>query len=208
MNSPYFANAKRWTPLNLNSKHLKSIILIVLVYFSFQAYGQNTSKKTDFDYADYLESQNKKCIGKDFPVFKVNNSDSTYFSNLDFAGQIVFINFWFEECAPCIAELDGLNKMFDNLKNQKKILFVSFTFDDQETINRTRKKYNINYKIVHIDKTECYRLNFNSGFPTSFILDRKSKIVSLKNGCQTDKAIASQTILSEIYPIILEQLYP
>lgn len=62
------------------------------------------------------------------------------------------------------------------------------------------------YKIVHTEKTECYRLNFNNGFPTSFIIDKKGKIVYSKLGGQIDKAKASQEILSEVYPKILEHL--
>ena len=182
---------------------MKSILLIILAGFFLQVYGQDS-----LDFASYPKFQNVKCIGKDFPVFKVKNSDSTYLSNLDFANHIVFINFWFEQCAPCIAELEGLNKMFDSLKDKKDFLFVSFTFDDQETINRTRKKFNIKYKVVHIDKTECYRLNCNNGFPTSFIIDKKTKIVYSISGAQIDQTKASQEILSEIYPKILARLSP
>ncbi len=80
----------------------------------------------------------------------------------------------FESCAPCISELEAFNKLFDLLKDDKNFMFISFTFDPDSTIQKLKTRYNTKYKVFHLNRPECYRLNFNIGFPTSFVLNKKA----------------------------------
>ncbi len=184
-----------------------SFLLILFLAFGLNTFSQDTSKvKKEFDYEDFLKSQSKKYFGVQYPEFKVKTSDTTVFSNTNLANKIIFINFWFESCAPCIAEIDGFNEMFAKLKDNSNFLFVSFSFDADSTIRKLVAKYNIKYKVVRIDKPECYRLNFKNGFPSSFILDKKGIIRYFKSGGETDKIRATKAVLTEIYPQILALL--
>ena len=185
----------------------KTIFLILILTFGLRAFSQDTIKvKKEFDYEDFLKSQRKKYFGVQYPEFKVSTSDTAVFSNANLTNKIIFINFWFESCAPCIAEIDGFNEMFAKLKDNSNFLFVSFTFDSDSTIRKLVAKYNIKYKVVHIDKPECYRLNFKNGFPSSFILDKNGIIRYFKAGGEIDKERASKAVLTEIYPQILALL--
>lgn len=182
-------------------------LLILFLALWLNTFSQDTSKvKKEFDYEAFLKSQRKKYFGVQYPEFKVKTAESSVFSNADLVNKIIFINFWFESCAPCIAEIDGFNEMFAKLKGNSNFLFVSFTFDPDSTIRKLVTKYNIEYKVVHIDKTECYRLNFKNGFPSSFILDKKGIIRYFKTAGEIDKEKATKAVLTEIYPNILALL--
>jgi cytochrome oxidase Cu insertion factor (SCO1/SenC/PrrC family) len=185
----------------------KFVFLLLFFVISFTAFSQDTTKvKIESDYEAFLKSQSKKYFGVQYPEFKVKTSDTSAFSNADLVDKIIFINFWFESCAPCIAEIDGLNEVFAKLKDNSNFLFVSFTFDADSTIRKLVAKYNIKYKVVRIDKPECYRLNFKNGFPSSFILDKKGIIRYFKAGGETDKIRATKEVLTQIYPQILALL--
>lgn len=185
----------------------KSILLILILSFGLKAFSQDTTKvKKIFDYEEFLKSQSKKYFGVQYPEFKVKTSELSVFSNAGLANKIIFINFWFESCAPCIAEIDGFNEMFAKLKGNSNFLFVSFTFDPDSTIKKLIAKYNIEYKVVHMDKAASYRLNFKNGFPSSFILDKNGRIRYFKSGGEIDKARATKAVLTEIYPQILALL--
>ena len=185
----------------------KITILVFLILPPAAAFSQDTTKvKKEFDYDAYLKNQREKYIGVQYPAFYVKTSDGYIFSNADLANKVVFINFWFENCAPCSAEIDGFNEMFAKLKDKSNFLFVSFTFDPDSTIKKLIAKYNIEYKVIHLDRPACYRLNFNNGFPTSFILDNKGIIRFFKAGGEIDKIKATEAVLTEIYPQILALL--
>ena len=185
----------------------KLVFLLLFFVLSLTGFSQDTTKvKKEFDYEGFLKSQSKKYFGVQYPEFKVKTSESSVFSNADLVNKIIFITFWFESCAPCIAEIDGFNEMFVKLKSNSNFLFVSFTFDPDSTIRKLVTKYNIKYKVIHIDKPECYRLNFKNGFPSSFILDKKGIIRYFKTGGEIDKARATKAVLTEIYPQILALL--
>ena len=112
--------------------------------------------------------------------------------------KVVLINFWFEGCHPCMAEMDALNELHTTLKSNKDFLFVSFTWDNPETIKRVKEKYNINFGILSTDDIECQRLNFSNGYPTSIILDRSGTIKYLHSGGSVEKEKARELVMNEL----------
>ncbi len=123
-------------------------------------------------------------------------------SNKLFKGKIVLINFWFEGCHPCMAEMEALGELQEGLKGEKDFLFISFTWDNSEAIKRVEKKYNITFPIVKTTDEECRKLNFGNGYPTNIIIDKTGTIKYLHSGGSTNKTEAREfimtTLLSEI----------
>jgi thiol-disulfide isomerase/thioredoxin len=135
----------------------------------------------------------------------VNLPERFSFSNKNFDNKVVFINFWFSHCAPCIEEIEGLNEMFNSLKDRSDFLFVSFTFDSDDLIKTSVVKYNIQYKVIHLEKTEFSRLNFSNPNPTNIILDKNGIIRYFTVG-GTDKIYQNEIIMKIYYPKILSLL--
>jgi cytochrome oxidase Cu insertion factor (SCO1/SenC/PrrC family) len=186
---------------------LKLFLTLLLTCCSLFFYGQDTAgKMREFDYEQYKKNQSAKYTGKPFREFEVQAVDKKRFSKADLQDKIVFVNFWFETCTPCIAELDGFNQLHDSLKSNQHFLFLSFTFDPDSTVRKVKSKYNIGYPVFHIDKNECYRLNFDNGFPASFVLDRNGIIQYAKMGGLADKQKATAELMKEVYPEILKLL--
>ena len=154
----------------------------------------------------FRDSENARLVGKPFPDFQVKLANSKSFSNADLKNKVVFINFWFANCGPCIAEMKGLARLYDTLKNKKNFMFISFTFDHDSISRKMITKYRIRYKVFHISKSECKRLNFDNGYPTSFILDRNGVIKFFTTGAATDEEFNMHDILDRIYPEIIKRL--
>jgi cytochrome oxidase Cu insertion factor (SCO1/SenC/PrrC family) len=183
-------------------RQILSFLLFVTTLISYGQSESGTSKKPTFD--DYLKVISDKCYGKVFPDFEIKKSNQSIFSIKDFENKIVFVNFWFGGCSPCRAEIAGFNKMYDLLKDKPDFLFISFSFDPDEKINELVKKYNIHYKVLHLDKDECFRLNFNSGYPTNIILDKNRTVKFYITGGSLDVKEATDFVMTKIYPKILE----
>ena len=139
--------------------------------------------------------------GKPLPGFsfiyngKVLNNDSL-------RGKVVMINFWFEGCHPCMAEMDALNELFEKLKSNKDFKLVSISTDNEETINRVKQKFAIKYEIIPVDRKECSQIMFDCGFPLSIVLDKNGRINYFHAAGSIKKEEAREGVMKELLPRI------
>jgi len=143
--------------------------------------------------------------GKAYPSFTINESNRSLV-NKDFEGKVVFINFWFELCIPCIAEFDALNDLTQKLKDNEEFVFLAFTFEKPETIQKVKKQFGLQFESYSIPIEECEKLNFNNGYPTNIILDRKGVVKKIFVGGRTTKEGATKHIQEKILPEIMAEL--
>ncbi len=186
---------------------MKTLLSIVCFFISVNIFAQpSRTINTNVDIDVFTKELNEKIYNKEFPAFSIKQRDDSVFSNANLSNKIVFVNFWFEACKPCMKEMDGLNELYAKLSGNPDFMFVSFTFDPDSTIQKQINLHNIKYKVHHINTVDCTRLNFSSGFPSSFILDRKGIIKYFKAGGQIDNEKSTQFIMNEIYPEIIKIL--
>ena len=132
---------------------MRYLFLIHLMAFTFTVAGQDTLKSEKMiGWDNHFKSKYGKYIGIQYPDFVVTFSDKSSFSNKNLENKVVFINFWFSHCPPCIGEIEGLNEMFNSLKDKSDFLFISFTFDSDDLIKASVEKYDIQYKVIHLGK--------------------------------------------------------
>ena len=155
-----------------------------MLLFVAMAFCQAPAPKDSFDY--FFNKRKEAVIGLPYPKFSFKTEEGKTFSNADIEGKISFINLWFEACPPCIAELASVNALYLKYKNDKRFVFMSFTFETPKKIKQLKKKYHLQYPIISISKAESYRLNQNFGFPVNIILDKKETIQYLNCGGNTN----------------------
>jgi thiol-disulfide isomerase/thioredoxin len=175
----------------------------VLILFLLHQHGYGQQEQINFD--SLVSARQKEITGKPFPLFTAS-LQKRIFGNRDIKGKVVFINFWFANCPPCIAEMDALNDLYKKLKKNKQFEFLSFTYESPETVKRLVKKYSLPYKVFSISQQECYRLNQNNAFPTSIVLDKNGIIQMITFGGTTDRVLAKKNVLTTYYQQILKQL--
>lgn len=105
-----------------------------------------------------------------------------------------------------MAEMNGLNKLYDTLKNNKNVLFLSFTYDPTETANAVIEKYGIKYRVVNLSRDECHRLSGTGRYPTSVVINKLGVIKWAAVGGPVDEEIASGEIVPTILPEIMSEL--
>jgi peroxiredoxin len=144
-----------------------------------------------------------EATGKPFPSFVAENEQGKI-NNDSLKGKVVLINFWFEGCHPCVAEFGALNELAEKLKGNKDFAFISFTWDNAETIKRVKEKYQLQFKIYY--SKECSRLNLRLGYPTTMILDRQGIIKYVVNGGLLDPEKAREFVMTTLLPMIQKEL--
>ena len=176
-----------------------SILFTSLACFSF---GQSVEKDSNID--SFFNAKLQAAIGKPFPQFIASSQEGNVSNDL-LKGKAVLINFWFEGCHPCMAEMSALNELQEKLKDNKDFLFISFTWDNPATIKRVKEKYGITFKILSASGEECHRLNFGNGYPTNIILDKSGTIKYFHSGGSVKEEEAREfvmtTLLSEIQSV-------
>ncbi len=183
-------------------KHAFFICLVLSTSFIF---GQSKPVRKVINTDSLIEVMNKRksdYIGKPYPQFSVTANETAY-SNATLKGKVYFINFWFAACAPCIAEMEDLNQLFEKFRGNKNFEFISFTFEKAAIIDSIKTKYNIHYNIFTIIQQDCYRLNLNSGFPASFVIDAMGNIRYVSLIAQPDM---KNHFKNTIFPIIASEL--
>jgi len=176
------------------------LFLIFFLIFCSSSFAQKDSVKPNR--SPFRETQ---AVGKPFPLFYVKTGNVTW-TNDSLKGKVVFINFWFENCPPCVAEIQPLNELYFRLRDSSNVAFLSFSFESQEKLKLIKAKYNIPYTVATISHQECYRLNQDHGFPTTIILDKNGIIKYLKGGGYTDKEKVQQFLNEDVYNKILAEL--
>ena len=85
---------------------MKIYLIILLSAISFTALAQEVPVKWATQ-----ETFFEDLTGKDLSSFSGLTVNKKPFSDSDLKNQVVVINFWFEKCPPCIAEMPELNNL-------------------------------------------------------------------------------------------------
>lgn len=107
---------------------------------------------------------------------------------------------------PCLAEFPALNELAQKLKGNKDFKFISFTWDNLETIKRVKDKYKLQFKVLSVDAKECRRLSEDNGYPTTIILDRKGIVKYLALGGSTDPDKEREYVIDTLLPKVPREL--
>ena len=173
----------------------------------------------DYDFVRYFNRYRKSITdeypfdrietGKIAPPFQVWSSVDSL-EKIDLAGSITLIEFWGLNCIPCLKQnliIDSLNKSFFG---KIKILAVSNTAaNDYPKLLKyiERNKFqnwlciNVN-KAVGVKNPEIYFGNFDgykgAGIPRTVLLDKKGKVVYIKDGYSQEQIIQLANKLNEL----------
>ena len=144
-------------------------------------------------------------VGALIPDFTAQTMDGREITSGDLKGKVTIINFWFMFCAPCVAELPGLNAIVATYGDRLNYLAINGS-DDPPLVPDFLA--NNPFDFTHISDggdlaTEIFRMSW--GYPTTFIVDQNGVIVKAFSGGKTDDR-AIEEIQEKIVPVIDELL--
>ncbi|UII30570.1 TlpA family protein disulfide reductase [Fulvivirga ulvae] len=99
----------------------------------------------------------------------------------DFKGKVIFLNVWATWCAPCIAEMPGIQDLYNKIDN-KDIVFVMLSMDDSiEKPKRfiAKKEYTFPVYLPASRVPDVFR---SPSIPTTYVISKDGKIVAKKVG--------------------------
>jgi len=91
----------------------------------------------------------------------------------------VFVNVWATWCPPCVAELPGIEEVFEEYND--KVSFILVTNEDKETVKKFLERKQMQNLPVYFAETVPVEFSSNS-IPATFVVARDGKIVVNKKG--------------------------
>lgn len=91
------------------------------------------------------------------------------------------LNFGFAKCAPCIKEIPELNSLAKKYADNPNVVFITVTFDDENTSRLFLSQNEFIYNQVVCQKQLVNEMGIVS-YPTNMVIDESGKIVFIKVG--------------------------
>jgi thiol-disulfide isomerase/thioredoxin len=111
------------------------------------------------------------------PTFIARDLDGREVSTASLRGKVVLINFWATWCPPCRAEIPDLVALQEKYKDRLQIIGISEDEVSPAVVKRFAVEHKMNYPTV-MTSPELERMFPGvSALPTSFIVDRQSRVV-------------------------------
>jgi len=130
---------------------------------------------------------------KPAPAFMATDLNGRQISMAALHGKVVIVNFWATWCGPCRAEIPDLVALQEKYKDTLQVIGVSEDEAGVDVVRRFAAEHKVNYPIVMMTP-EIEKLYPGIGaLPTSFIVDRESRVVQKHVGMLTARTTESET---------------
>jgi thiol-disulfide isomerase/thioredoxin len=94
----------------------------------------------------------------------------------------LFINFWATWCPPCIAEMPNIQGLYSDLKEDKDIVFLMISLDQDPQKAADFMKRKVYDLPVYFPRSPKPRVYDTSVVPTTYVVDGNGYIVMKKRG--------------------------
>jgi peroxiredoxin len=189
--------------LESNYLLMKAFLFLVFCFVSSDALSQGCFGKCLDHLSEPLKGQQdvaariersetilKGLVGCEAPNFEVTTITGEQLTLSQLKGKVIVMNFWFESCAPCIAELPALNKLANEYQSEE-VVFIAFGKDPELRISKFLEQHKFNYKIVSgkYDLVNDYCVI--AGWPMNMVIDKNGIVQYIKPGGYTDERAKS-----------------
>src|SRR5262245_19161971 len=111
------------------------------------------------------------------PALSMRDLDGRPLSSDEWRGKVVIVNFWATWCPPCRAEIPDLVALQGKYRDRLLIIGVSQDEGSIELVKQFVAAHRMNYPVVMMTPEIDKAFPGIRALPTSFILDRESRVV-------------------------------
>jgi thiol-disulfide isomerase/thioredoxin len=117
------------------------------------------------------------------PSVGFTDADGKILSLSDFAGKLVLVNLWATWCAPCRHEMPSLERLQTRLGNRITILAISEDRGGNKAVAPFITKLRLEVVKTYLDPESAVGRAFKvGGLPTSFLIDRRRRVLGRVEG--------------------------
>ncbi|MER0122817.1 TlpA family protein disulfide reductase [Streptococcus sp. ZJ93] len=147
----------------------------------------------------------QQIAGKEAPAFTIKDKDGKNVSLADFKGKKVYLNLWASWCGPCKHEIPELEEVYQGLKDQEDLVFLSVVssaekeFENErpaeqskDSILEVADELGITYPVLFDTKDQVFKSYQVRAFPTHVFINSDGTIAQKFEGAMTKKELESR----------------
>ncbi len=142
--------------------------------------NSSSSSATPAGPAGSVPSAGTFAEGTPFPAFTLETEGEAKASLADYKGKLVMVNFWATWCAPCVAEMPALERLYQTYKSDG-LEIIAVTVDPKDAWPEVRKfteRTGLTFTIAYDpDMTVPPKLGI-TGFPETFFVGPEGEMLS------------------------------
>ncbi len=113
----------------------------------------------------------------------------------DLSDKPIFINFWATWCAPCIAEMPSIDKLYTDYKDD--VHFIIATYENEDLVNTFLEKNKLSFPFYRYHIKEPKLLESKT-IPATFIINTKGKIIVSEKGTSNWNSKSVRKLLDKL----------
>lgn len=138
-------------------------------------------------------------VGQNAPSFTLPTLKTDAPTSLkQFAGKVVYVDFWASWCAPCKTSFPLLNKLHQKLKAQGFEVVAINLDEDKTNAEKFLQEVPVDFTVLRDAKGELADQYVVDSMPTSFILDKNGVVQKIHHGFVSDDIKEIETKVLEL----------
>lgn len=115
---------------------------------------------------------------KKAPDFSLIDLNSEKVGLKQFKGKIILLNFWATWCGPCKEEMPSLEVLYQQFKEKNFVLLaISVDYEGLKPVKEFIDKHHYTFPVLLDPNCETLDLFEIKGIPTTFLIDKKGRMV-------------------------------
>lgn len=160
------------------------VISIVLVYLYLS--DTKEEKVEEVDHGTLFSSLGLQEITPPVKAldFTLKNLEGAEISLKDFAGKVVFLNFWATWCGPCRDEMPSMEELWQRFKEEDFVILAVDLREGKEEVNSFMKDYGLTFSVLLDSRGEVGSMYAVRAIPTTFLIDSEGRMVGKALGAR------------------------
>jgi peroxiredoxin len=115
------------------------------------------------------------------PAWTLYSTDGNSLSLSELKGKVVFIDFSYIGCLPCMKAIGAMNRLHEKYKDKAVKIVSIYPLDKTGAVKKYIEKYGIKYP-VYIDANTLPAKYRVTGYPNFYLIDKDGKIANVVTG--------------------------
>jgi len=182
-------------------KNLSNILFVLFALFLFTPYGlpvralliKGVSKVTTLVFD--LETDEEERVSLRNYNWALVNREGRSIDFKSMKGKVVLVNFWATWCPPCVAEMPGMQDLYDKYGDRVEFIFIAR--DEKDRVQRFISKNDYSFPVYFESSAPPEELRSNS-LPTTYLIDQAGQIRVDKTGAADWNSAKVHDLLEEL----------